>query len=141
MRVLNLGKDAYRVSCDGINDARPIKNGEVIYQGRARLCGLGTIPYYGFKMKMFPYAQTLNKRMHLRLTTIGPTSFIGNLLSIWRGTYEAEKNIFDFLVERIAIELPNRTATQVGGDPQGARTEFRARLSPFEVELLNFKTS
>ncbi len=138
VQIINKGQPAYRISRDGIDEQSPIEAEGVLYEGPMRLCGFGTIPYYGFKMKMFPYALSHPERMHLRVTSMGPLSFLTNLRSIWRGDYEDEGKLHDFLVERVSIKLSHQTPVQIGGDPHGACETLDTRVSPFEVELLNF---
>ncbi len=138
VKIINTGHDAYPVGQNGIEKQCPIKTGEVIYEGKARLCGLGTIPYYGFKMKMFPFALSDPARMHLRITSMGPTAFLAHLSSIWKGQYEQKHTLHDYLVEKVAIELPDGTNVQVGGDPQGTRNLMEASVSPFTVDLIDF---
>jgi len=74
-RVTNTGADAYRVGPKGSLVGRPIERGQVIYEGPMRLCALGTIPYFGYGFRVFPYADERPDRMHLRVATISPAEF------------------------------------------------------------------
>ncbi|HEX6275596.1 MAG TPA: diacylglycerol kinase family protein [Polyangiaceae bacterium] len=137
-RVTNLGGEAVRVGARGSAEGRPFANGEVLYDGPMRLCALSAIPYYGYGFRMFPYAEERPDRMQLRISTIAPAEFIRHLRDIWRGDYENPKVLFDFLVDKVAIELDPPAPFQIGGDPRGERAKVIVELSPTPIELVDF---
>jgi diacylglycerol kinase family enzyme len=137
-RVINRGGDVFRLGRQGRVLGRPIPAGKVVYEGPARLAAVSTIPYYGFGLKMFPYASERGDRMHLRIMTVGPVEFARNLPAIWRGDYENPATIFDFLIDDVSIEMDPSTPFQIGGDVQDSRREVRVRLSPKPVRLVDF---
>ena len=137
-RAINAGGEAYRVGPHGSIVGRPIPAGEVLYEGPMRLCALSTIPYYGYGFRLFPYAEDRPDRMQLRLSTIKPHEFIYHLKEIWRGEYENSKCIFDFLVERVALEFEPKAPLQVGGDARGERSRVEVGISPMPIELVDF---
>ncbi len=138
VRVINEGSDAYRIGERGSIVGAPIRKGEVIYEGRARLASCSTIPYYGFGLRAFPYADERPDRMSLRLSTIGSLQFLANFRSIWRGDYDDLEVVFDYLVDDVTMILDPETEFQIGGDPQGKRREVRMRLSPEPIRLVDF---
>lgn len=138
IRVVNKGADAYRLGEKGSMVGRPIRKGEVIYEGRARIASVSTIPYYGFGLRCFPFADERPDRMNLRISTIGPFTLVANFRSIWKGQYENLEIIFDYLVEEIAIETDPETEFQIGGDPVGKRRKVHLRLSPDPIRLVDF---
>jgi diacylglycerol kinase family enzyme len=137
-RIVNDGADAFRIGAKGSILGRPIPRGETVYEGPTKLCGLSTIPYYGFGLRAFPYADERPDRMHLRLTTIDPVSFAANFAAIWRGDYENPHVLFDYLVESVTIDMDPPTAFQIGGDPHGERARVKAVLSADPVRLVDF---
>jgi diacylglycerol kinase family enzyme len=137
-RVINAGGEACRVGPHGSVIGRPFQHGEVMYQGPMRLCALSTIPYYGYGFRMFPFAEDRKDRMQLRVSTIKPHEFIYHLKEIWRGEYVNPKSIFDFLVERVALEFEPKAPFQVGGDPRGERDRLEVGLCPTPIELVDF---
>ena len=58
---------------------------EVIYEGRARIASVSTIPYYGFGFRAFPFAEERTDRMNLRVSTIGSLTLVANFPAIWKG--------------------------------------------------------
>jgi diacylglycerol kinase family enzyme len=137
-RVVNAGGEAYRVGARGSVVGRPVRAGELLYEGPMRLCALSTIPYYGYGFRMFPYAGDRPDRMQLRVSTIKPHEFIYHLKEIWRGDYENPACLFDFLVERVALEFEPAAPLQAGGDPRGERSRLEVGLSPTPIELVDF---
>lgn len=137
-RVVNDGAPAYRIGEKGGIVGRAIEQGETIYEGPARLCAMSTIPYYGFGLRMFPYADERSDRMHLRVSTIGSYTFVRHFGAIWRGDFHSPDVLFDYLVEKIVIECDPPTAFQIGGDPQGERARVAARVTPEPIRLVDF---
>jgi diacylglycerol kinase family enzyme len=103
-----------------------------------RICALSTIPYYGYGFRMFPYAEERPDRMNLRIATIGPLSFVRHFGEIWRGEYENEEEVTDFLVDAVTIEVDPVTDFQIAGDPRGPRSSISALLSPQPIRLVDF---
>jgi diacylglycerol kinase family enzyme len=138
VRIVNCGADAYRLGEKGAIVGRPIRRGEVIYEGRARIASASTIPYYGFGLRAFPFAEERADRMNLRVSTIGSVTLAANFASIWKGQYENLEIMFDYLVEEISIETDPETEFQIGGDPVGTRRSVVLRLSPEPIRLVDF---
>jgi diacylglycerol kinase family enzyme len=137
-KVINAGGEAYRVGPHGSVIGRPVRHGEVLYEGPMRLCALSTIPYYGYGFRMFPYAEDRPDRMQLRVCTIKPHEFIYHLKEIWRGDYANPDCLFDFLVERVVLEFEPKAPFQVGGDARGERDRLEVGLCPTPIELVDF---
>ncbi|HMR08124.1 MAG TPA: diacylglycerol kinase family protein [Polyangiaceae bacterium] len=137
-RITNEGGDAFRMGDQGQVVGPPIPRGEVIYEGPAKVAGLGSIPYYGFGFRFFPFADERDDRMHLRVSTIGPVKFVANFPGIWRGEFHDPNVVFDYLVEAVRMEMDPPTEFQIGGDPRGVHAEVSARLSPEALRLVDF---
>ncbi len=137
-RVRNDGAEAYRLGKKGSVVGPPIATGQTLYEGPMRICALSTIPYYGYGFRMFPYAEERPDRMNLRIATIGPVSFVRHFGEIWRGEYESEQEVTDFLVDAVTIEVDPETGFQIAGDPRGPRSSISALLSPQPIRLVDF---
>lgn len=136
-RVINEGSDALRVGERGAIVGSPIRKGEVLYDGPARIAAVSTIPYYGFGFRVFPYADDRPDRMNLRLSNISPLAFVTQFRSIWRGEYDDVEVNHDFFVDDITIEMDPPTAFQIGGDARGERTRVRIRKTD-PVRIVDF---
>lgn len=137
-RIVNDGGEAFRIGAQGTILGRPIPRGETIYEGPVRVCGLSTIPYYGYGLRMFPYSEERSDRMHLRVSTIGPTQFVRNFGAIWRGEFDDPDVLFDYLVESVTMYMDPPTPFQIGGDPRGERARVQAMISPQPIRLVDF---
>lgn len=125
--IRNLGGEALKLGVDG----QPISSheaGEVIYQGPARGVWASTIPYGGFGVRLFPFAEDRDDKVHLRVVDIGPADMVWNIRSIWKGTYRDDR-VHDFLVDRVVVEAEPPMAFQIGGDALGERERVEISLS------------
>ena len=136
-RVINEGGDAFRIGEHGKVLGSPIRKGSIIYEGPAKIASVGTIPYYGFGFRFFPYAEDRSDRMQLRLSSISPFAFVANFGQIWRGEYESLTTVFDYFVDDVTIEMDPPTSFQIGGDVAGERSRVRVRLAP-PIRIVDF---
>jgi len=128
-RVINRGRDAYRIGPSGAPLGGPLRSGAVLYEGPATIAALSTIPYYGFGFRVFPYAEERQGYMQLRVSTISSVIFVRHFSEIWRGTYYNPEVLFDFYVDAVDLELDPATNFQIGGDIMGERTRVSAKLT------------
>lgn len=135
-RVRNLGGDAQKISRRGPVGPK-LRAGDIIYEGPATIAALATIPYYGFGLRMFPFAEDRPGKMQLRVSTIASVSFVKNLPEIWRGEYEDPEILHDYFVDEIEIEMDPPTNFQIGGDIQGERRRVHAKLAP-AIRVVDF---
>lgn len=133
-RVINRGKDAYRIGPKGSRLGAPIPAGGLLYEGPAMLVCVGTIPYYGFGFRVFPYALDREDRMQLRVSNIGSIPFVRNARALWNGEYENLELLHDYFVDAVEMEMDPPTAFQIGGDDAGVRSRVNVRLaSPIRI--------
>jgi diacylglycerol kinase family enzyme len=135
-RVINEGA-AFRVGEKGGMMGSPVPAGSLLYEGPAKVASLGSIPYYGFGLRFFPYAEDRPDRMQLRLSNISPLAFLSNFRPIWRGEYEDLETTFDYLVDDVTIEMDPPTSFQIGGDVVGERSRVRVRLTE-PIRIVDF---
>lgn len=136
-RVINEGGAAFRVGEKGSIVGAPIPPGAVIYEGPAKVASVGTIPYYGFGFRFFPYAEDRPDQMHLRISNISSAMFVARFPAIWRGEYEDLKTTFDYFVDDVTIEMDPPTSFQIGGDVRGERRRVRVRLTE-PIRIVDF---
>lgn len=139
--VTNEGDDAWAIDPSGAQLSRPIKRGEVIYSGKTRMASLSTIPYYGFGMRLFPFAMERPDRMNLRLSRVGSPQFVNNFRGIWNGTYHDPKYLSDFLVDKVSIHCSPAVEFQIGGDAHGSREHIVASVTRTPIELVDYYES
>ena len=136
-RVVNEGGEAFRIGEKGKVLGSPIRKGSILYEGPAKVCSAGSIPYYGFGLRFFPFAEDRPDRMQLRISTIPTLSAIAHFGSIWRGEYEDLTNTFDYFVDDVTIEMDPPTSFQIGGDVAGERSRVRFRMTE-PIRIVDF---
>jgi diacylglycerol kinase family enzyme len=119
----NVGGPAFQVGPDGRPDPTPLPAGTVLYRGPCTLAGAATIPCYGFNVRIFPYADLLPGKFHLRCTDASAFETLAHLPAVLRGSYRSP-TIRDFLCDSVELRLSQPVPMQVGGDLQGERSDF-----------------
>lgn len=135
VRVVNAGSRVLRCTPHGLFE-RDIAPGQVLYQGPIRMLSAGTVPYYGFRFKMFPYARRVPGLLQLRIATTGIGEAVRNLPSIWRGTHDSA-SIEDYLLEAVQVRFSEPMPFQVGGDAAGYRREITFGVAPEAFKALD----
>ncbi len=135
VRAVALDEPVLLVAPDG-TELRRYKPGETFYEGKAISSFAGTVPYYGYGLRILPLAGTDPRRMHLRIADIGVFRALWNLPKIWRGSY-AGPGIHNFLAPAVSLEYDQEMPFQVGGDAEGFRQSMEFRMVPEAVQLLH----
>lgn len=119
-----------------VDEDHPIMPGELLFRGRASLCSASTIPYFGLKMKMFPYVERMPGRFQLRCAMTGAAEILMNLPAVFRGEYRSP-NVHDFLCTAVHVKMEKPVPVQIGGDlAEGLRDELSLGLADEPVRLL-----
>jgi hypothetical protein len=135
--IINGRGNAYLVGPDGKPVGEAIKPGEPIYRGPLKMAAAGTVPYYGFKLKMFPFAGKRRGMMNLRVATVPATAILANLGRMWRGEWFPE-GLKDFLAQEATIRFSRPMPLQVAGDAEGYRDELHLAVAPEPIEFVDF---
>ena len=135
VRAVALDEPVLLVAPDG-TELRRYAPGETIFEGKVLSSFGGTVPYYGYGLKILPLAGTDPQRMHLRIAELGLPRATANLGSLWRGTY-AGPGIHNFLATAVRLEHDREMPFQMGGDAEGYRREVEFRMVPDAVRLLH----
>ncbi len=135
--IINEGATAYECNPDGLPKGAGVPKGGVIYKGPLMMAAAATIPYYGYELKMFPFAAKRRGMMNLRYGSLTPTSIIANLKGLWAGTWHPE-GMHDVLCSDVSIKFDKPMAFQVAGDAEGYREEVRFKVAPDPIEVVDF---
>jgi diacylglycerol kinase family enzyme len=139
IEVVNTGGPAYRVdwSTGRPIEDEPIEAGRVLYRGRAAIATCSTIPYFGLKMKMFPFCDLMEGRFQLRLSTASAFETLWNLPQVFAGEYRTA-NLHDYLCESIQIRVERPVPFQIGGDLAGGpRETLDVALASEPIKVVN----
>lgn len=139
VRIVNRGA-AERLDQNGSPQGLPIGEGEVIFEGPCIAALVSTIPYWGFGVRVFPFAESRPPdRFCLRVVATSPLHVAAHMLSVWKGTYRHE-NLIDVYADDVEFQFEKPTAIEIGGDPGGMTESMRARLHPDPVKLIDYGT-
>src|SRR5204863_7840586 len=134
VRITSRGKAIFRDGQDG-DAPKEIPAGSVLFEGPAAMVSVGTVPFYGFNFRIFPFAQDVPGMMQLRVVGSSPWTILRNLPAIWKGTYR-DTEILDFHIEDIVIEGEQALPFQIAGDAKGHRNRLEFTMSPRKIDLV-----
>lgn len=134
--VVNGPSLAYRMGPDG-TPTETFEPGATLYKGPVMMAAAGTVPFYGFELKMFPFAGKRRGMMNLRLGTLPATSILANLPKLWQGQWFPE-GLRDFLVKDATIKFDRDMPFQIAGDAEGYRNEVRFQMAPEPIDVVDF---
>jgi len=136
--ILNSGSPAWRLDASGERVGRAIDRGELLYAGPCMMAAGSTAPYYGFKLRAFPFAGRRSGTMQVRVVTRIPVPFlILNARRIFSGEF-AHPGLLDFEADRVEMSFDRPVPCQVGGDAEGYREKLTLGIAPRSVELLDY---
>ncbi|MFH1531290.1 MAG: diacylglycerol kinase family protein [Pseudomonadota bacterium] len=135
VRAIALDEPVLLVAPDG-TEIRRYASGETFYEGNAISSFAGTVPYYGYGLKILPLAGTDPQRMHLRIADIAVLRALVNLRPLWRGNYVGT-GLHNFLASSVRLEFDREMPFQIGGDAEGLRQSVEFRMVPEAVRLLH----
>ena len=101
------------------------------------LAAASTIPYYGYGVRMFPFAGLQPGRMHLRVGVVRPLAVVANLGRMWRGEW-FPPGVKDFLASAVDIRFERPVPLQIAGDAGGPRSELSLAVAPERMSLVDF---
>lgn len=134
--VINGASPAYRMSPGGTPMATVPPHAR-LYQGTVSIAAAGTVPFYGYELKMFPFGALRRGHMHLRLGTAAATSILANIPGLWAGTWFPE-GLFDFLAKDVTLRFSKPMPLQISGDAAGFHEEVRFQVSPHSIRVADF---
>ncbi len=133
-RFTNLGPVAYRLDERG-QIVGEKKEGEVLYRGPIKITSPATIPYWGFKVRMFPYCNLKPGFFELRYYTGSIARVVSDLPAFWRGEMPPE-TLGDWLVSAVQVDIEDGPMSyQVAGDAAGYRDQVVWRLAEHGARL------
>jgi diacylglycerol kinase family enzyme len=136
--ILNTGSLAWRLDPSGERIGRAIDHGELLYAGPCMMAAGSTAPYYGFKLRAFPFAGRRRGTMQVRVTTRIPVPYmILNARKIFSGEF-SHPGLLDFEADRVEMSFDRPVPYQVGGDAEGYREKLTLGIAPRSVELLDY---
>jgi diacylglycerol kinase family enzyme len=127
---------AHRIGPDG-KPLATIAPGGLLYRGPAMIAAASTIPYYGYGVRMFPFAGAESGTMHFRVGVVQPLAVVANLGRMWRGEWFPPA-VQDFLASSVEVRFERPMPFQLGGDAAGPRSELTLAVAPEQLSLVDF---
>ncbi len=124
--VTNAGAPAIAMERSGPT-GRELAAGSELWTGRCTLVAGATIPFFGFGLKMFAFAEQRAGRFHLRCGDAGLLEIVRNTPAAFRGEYFSD-NVCDFLCDRVVIRLDRESPIEAGGELLGRKREVELAL-------------
>ncbi len=134
--IVNHGSVAWRMGADG----KPVETfgpGSTLFKGALMMAAAGTIPFYGYELKMFPFAGKRRGMFDLRVGKIPAAKILANLPGLWSGTWFPE-GLHDFLASDVSVRFSRPMPFQIAGDAEGYRDELRLQTSAEAIEVCDF---
>ncbi len=136
--IVNTGSPAWRLDAAGERVGCPVAHGELLYAGPAMLAAGGTVPYYGYKLKAFPFAGRRAGTLQVRVFSRIPVpALLMNVRDIFSGDFQ-HPGLLDFEADRVEMSFDRPVPFQVGGDAEGRREKVTLGIAPRSVELLDY---
>src|SRR5512140_694057 len=137
-RVVNGPSTAFRIGPGG-ETTEELAPGAVLFEGPLNFAGAGTSPFFGYEIKMFPYAGRRRGMMQLRLAACTAPQVLWNMPKLWKGDYT--DLVQDFHTAGATIELERPMPLQIGGDGAGYHSKLELGMAAESVELVDFNGS
>jgi diacylglycerol kinase family enzyme len=110
--------------------------GTVLYEGKAPIMSIGSIPFFGYGFTMFPFAGRKPGYAQLRVGNIPIPVILANLYPrIWNGSFR-HPTLTDVLVKDVVIESDRAVPYQVGGDARGEKKRITYAVSEQPVQMI-----
>ena len=136
--VTNLGAPAIELARGGPT-GRLVAPGETLWAGPCTLIAGATIPFFGFGLRMFTFAETRPDRFQLRCAETGLLEMLRVAPAAFRGEYFSDR-VRDFLCDRVEIVFDRDTPIEAGGELLGRGRRIELALGE-PVTLATLATS
>jgi len=134
VEIKNLGERAMRIDHDG-RVLEEYGAGDVLYSGPIQTCAAASVSYWGYRIRMFPFATAKWGFSMMRCFNGSPTSLVRHLPSFWRGRIRGG-GCTDFLFQHVEIETNGRAmAYQTTGEAAGFEQHVDWRVADHPVRL------
>jgi diacylglycerol kinase family enzyme len=138
--IVNEGGDAWQVDTEGRRMGPVMRRGDVIFKGPVRMVSGSKVPFYGFELRMFPFAMINDDKFHLRVQNASAFEILGYLPSVWKGQYSSG-HLFDYMADNVSVYLSMPAPFQIGGDGEGWRSYVRFSLAGDAIPMIDFKSN
>ncbi|MGB0591436.1 MAG: diacylglycerol/lipid kinase family protein [Myxococcota bacterium] len=139
VRITNAGGPAYAIqrTPQGGQASTLFEPGSVLYEGPVNAVMFGTCPYYGYNIRMLPFAGLDDERFHLRVSNMPTGRIVRDMRRMWRGSID-HKELYDFQVDKVEMSFSEPMPYQLAGEAMGMREDLTVGRSKSSVDLVRF---
>jgi len=134
VKLTTVGDQAFKLGENGVVQEY-IPAGETLYEGSLNVLMFGTTPYFGYGLKILPYASRYPSMFQIRVAHMSVLRAVSMLPSLWTGSYFGPL-VSDFAVEKVRVSFDERVPYRVGGDAGGMRTEMTLSVTAQPVRVI-----
>jgi len=134
--IINGPHKAFRVGPNG-EKADPVEPGEPIYSGNTTSVALGTVPDYGYGIRILPFAGVDLEYMHLRVVTISMARVLLAAPSVYYGVFR-HPGVQDFYVKSCSVDFSKPMPFEIAGESMGRKTHVDFSVKSSRMNLLRF---
>ena len=134
--IENGWKPAYYVGKNG-EKGQEIPPGQTIYSGEVNSIAFGTVPDYGYGIKILPFASKYPEFMHLRIVKISMLRALVAAPSVYRGTFQ-HPDVIDVYCADCTLRLSRPMPLQIAGESMGRKTHVIFHTVPSILNLIRF---
>jgi len=135
-KIVNGKHRAFRVGPKG-EKGEPIEPGEPLYEGRITSVAFGTVPDYGYGIRILPFAANDLEYMHLRVVTISMARALMAAPAVYNGTFR-HPGLQDFYVKSCSADFSEPLPFQIAGESMGRKSHVDFFVKSSMVNLLRF---
>ena len=134
VRMTSTGDQAFRLGENGVVQEYH-GEGELLYDGPLSTLMFGTTPYYGYGLKVLPFASRYPSMFQIRIANMSVLRAVGMLPSVWKGSYHGPL-MSDFAVEKVKLSFDCPVPYQIAGDAVGLRQEITLDVTPQPIRII-----
>ncbi len=136
VEITNHEKSAYWVDQKG-EKGKEIPPNSIIYKGEINSIALGTVPDYGYGIKILPFASKYPEFMHMRIVTISMIRALISAPSVYKGTFR-HPGVLDVYCSDCTARLSEPMPFQIAGESMGSKAHVTFHTVPSVVNLIRF---
>jgi diacylglycerol kinase family enzyme len=137
--IENLGDEVFTLTPSGrVVPLEGAKHGTVLYDGPMSVAGAATCPEYGYGFRAYPFAERYLGLLNVRMYDRGALGAIKDIPKIWVGQHPL-RGMRDWFTSAVRMTFSRPIPVQVGGDAVGMRQSIEYKISPRQVDVIDFR--
>ena len=136
VEITNGDKTAYFVGDNGVK-GKEIPPQAEIFSGEVNSIAFGTVPDYGYGIRILPFANRYPEFMHMRIVKLSMLRALAAAPSIYKGNFR-HPDVVDVYCSDCTVRLSAPLPLQIAGESMGRKTHVAFHIVPSIVNLIRF---